>query len=146
VLSATVAPGLRHGHAWEVTLMATRKKKEEPNGSTTRAFTVAVEQLQGQFKVFGEQLGAVREDVAVLRGEVGALRGEVGVLRGEVGVLREQVTTGFAQVDQRFERVEHEIGLLKVAVIEQGRELKKKVDRDEVEAIVERAIARSARH
>ena len=131
--------------------MATRKKRVAENGSTARGFAIVVEQMQGHFKVFGEQLGALREQVTSLDHKVTSLDHKVTSLDHKVTsldhkvtALDDKVTTGFAQVELRFERVEHEIGLLKVAVIEQGRELKKKVDRDEVEAIVERVIARHA--
>jgi chromosome segregation ATPase len=160
--------------------MAARRKKVATDVSTTRAFTVVVEEMRGHFKVFGEQLGALRDTVTelddkvtvldhkvtaldhkvtvldhkvtaldhkvtALDNRVTALDNRVTALDHKVAALDDKVTAGFAQVDLRFERVEHEVGLLKVAVIEQGRELKKKVDRDEVEAIVERVVARAAR-
>jgi hypothetical protein len=103
--------------------MATRRKKTAGNSDRARGFTVVVEEMRAQFKVFGEHLRSLDDKVTV---------------------LDDKVTAGFAQVDVRFARVEHEIGLLKIAVIEQGRELKKKVDRDEVEAIVERVVVRMA--
>jgi hypothetical protein len=118
--------------------MAGRKKSPPmPPLDGERAFAVAVEQLRGEFKVFGEALGG----------------------------LRQQVTDGFAavdcrfeQVDRRFERVEHELGevrvdlaLVKSAATTHSRELREirsalgnKVERGEVEAIVEHVVARIA--
>ncbi len=106
--------------------MATRKKKSPKDGSDgAAAFAVALEQMRGDFKVFGEQLQSFdAKFTAKLSG------------------LDDKVEAGFARVDVRFARVEHEIGLLKIAVIDHGRELKKKVGRDEIEEIVERVVAR----
>jgi len=124
-----------------------------PDGE--RAFAVAVEQLRGDFKVFGEALGGLRQHVDE-----------------ELGGLRQQMTEGFAAVDRRFEavdrrfeRVEHDLGdvkrelgevkvdlgLVKSAAMTHTRELREirsalgnKVERGEVEAIVEHAVARIA--
>jgi hypothetical protein len=72
--------------------MAGRKKgppkSPPPTGDGERAFAVVVEQLRGEFKVFGEALGGLRE--------------EVGGLREEVGGLRQQMTDGFARVDREL--------------------------------------------
>ncbi len=125
--------------------MAGRKKSPpKPPPSGERAFAVVVEQLRGEFKVFGEALDG----------------------------LRQQMNDGFAavdrrfeQVDRRFERVEHELGevkrdlgevkidlgLVKSAATTHTRELREirpalgnKVERGEVEAIVEHVVARIA--
>jgi hypothetical protein len=66
----------------------------------------------------------------------------------------EEMHRRFVEVDQRFDRVERDLGLVKVAVLAHGRELRElrstvtdlaatKVNRDEVETIVERVVARS---
>jgi hypothetical protein len=81
--------------------MAGRKKgppMSPPDGE--RAFAVVVEQLRGEFKVFGGALGGLRE--------------EMTELRQDMTELRQQVTDGFASVDRRFERVEHELGEVRV--------------------------------
>jgi hypothetical protein len=79
-------------------------------------------------------------------------------MRGESRVVGEAVQgvdsrlQGFQkEVDTRLGRVEHDIVLLKDVVVENTRELKhlrvavdKKVDRDEVEAIVEGVLRRRA--
>ncbi len=136
--------------------MAGRKRgPRNPPPDDARAFAVVVEQLRGDFKVFGEALGGFRRQV----GE------ELGEFRQELGGLRQQMTDGFAAVDRRFERVEHELaevkrdlgdvkvdlGLVKSAVTTHTRELREirgalgnKVERGEVEAIVEHAVARIA--
>ena len=62
----------------------------------------------------------------------------VAKLDDRVGTLDDKVTVGFARVDQ-------DIGLLKIAVLDINRQLKNKVDRDEVEPIVEQVLARAAR-
>ena len=129
--------------------MAGRKKGPPmPTPDGERAFAVVVERLHGEFKVFGEALGGLREEMTEA-----------------LGGLRQQMTDGFAavdrrfeQVDRRFERVEHELGemrvdlsLVKSAATTHSRELKdirsalgNKVERGEVEAIVEHVVARIA--
>jgi hypothetical protein len=118
----------------KLSLLAPRKKTSGGTSPRTsaREFAVVLEDVRSQFKVFGE-----------------AFLG-----------LRDQMTAGFEQVDRRFEQVDGEIGLLKAAVIEQSRELReirvavsrledkvdKKVDRVEVEAIVEEVLARPRPH
>ncbi len=179
--------------------MAGRKRgPRNPPPDDARAFAVVVEQLRGDFKVFGEALGGLRrqvgeelgefrqelggfrrqvgEELGGFRQELGELRQELGGFRRQVGEelgefrqelggLRQQMTDGFAAVDRRFERVEHELaevkrdlgdvkvdlGLVKSAVTTHTRELREirgalgnKVERGEVEAIVEHAVARIA--
>jgi hypothetical protein len=93
--------------------------------------------MRAQFKVFGEGLAGLRE-VA-----------ESGFQR-----VDREMAEGFGRVDREmaegFGRVDRELTLVKSAVLENGRALKrvedaleKKVDRDEVEAIVGRAVAAS---
>jgi hypothetical protein len=137
-------PGDGHGIAKELMMAGRKKGPPEPPPNGERAFAGVVEQLRGEFKVFGVALGGLRQ---------------------EVTELRQQVTDGFAavdrrfeQVDRRFERVEHELGevrvdlaLVKSAATTHSRELREirsalgnKVERGEVEAIVEHVVARIA--
>ncbi len=121
-------------------MMAGRKKappKSPPPGDGERAFAVVLEQLRGEFKVFGEALGGVRE---------------------ELGGLRQQMTDGFERVDRELGEVRRDLGevkvdlgLVKSAVTTHTRELREirsalgnKIERGEVEAIVEHAVARIA--
>jgi hypothetical protein len=144
-------------------MMADRKKgppMPPPDGE--RAFAVVVEQLRGEFKVFGEALGGFRQQF-----------GE------ELGGLRQQMTDGFERVDRELGEVKRDLdevkldlgdvkrdlgevkrdlgevkvdlGLVKSAVTTHTRELREirgalgnKVERGEVEAIVEHAVARIA--
>ncbi len=106
-----------------------------------RAFAVVVEQLRGEFKVFGEALGGLRQQMTE-----------------ELGGLRQQVTDGFERVDRELGDVKRDLaevkvdlGLVKSAVTTHTRELREirgalgnKVERGEVEAIVEHAVARVA--
>jgi hypothetical protein len=137
-------PGDGHGIAKELMMAGRKKGPPVPPPEGERAFAVAVEQLRGEFKVFGGALGGLRE--------------EMTELRQDVTELRQQVTDGFASVDRRFERVEHELGevrvdlaLVKSAATTHSRELREirsalgnKVERGEVEAIVEHVVARIA--
>jgi hypothetical protein len=110
-----------------------------PDGE--RAFAVVVEQLRGDFKVFGEALGGFRQQMTE-----------------ELGGLRQQMTDGFERVDRELGEVKRDLGEMKVdlglvksAVTTHTRELREirsalgnKVERGEVEAIVEHAVARIA--
>ncbi len=133
--------------------MAGRKKGPPvPPPADARAFAVVVEQLRGDFKVFGEALGGFRQQVGE---EIGGLRQELGGLRQEfrqeLGGLRQQMTEGFARVDRELGEVKVDLGLVKSAVTTHTRELREirsalgnKVERGEVEAIAEHAVARIA--
>jgi archaellum component FlaC len=133
-----------------------------PPSDGAHAFAVVVEQLRGDFKVFGEALGGLRQQVTE----------EIGGLRGEIGGLRQQMTDGFERVDRELGEVRRDLGevkrdlcevkrdlgevkvdlgLVKSAVTTHTRELREirgtlgnKVERGEVEAIVEHAVARVA--
>jgi gas vesicle protein len=130
--------------------MAGRKTKAaKTTSSEARAFVVVLEEIRAQNKVFGEGQQLLHE---------------------QQQMLRQEMSAGFEEVNRRFERVEHEIteirediteirqditeirqdvGLVKIAVLDHSRELKeirvtldKKVDRDQVEGIVQRVVAR----
>jgi archaellum component FlaC len=111
-----------------------RKKGNGHDSELARGFAVVVEEMRGHFKVFGEQLS--------LQGDrLTRVEEKLTGLDEKVTRLDEKVTG----LDQRMERVEHRLGLVEVAVLEVGREVKRKVDRDDVEAIVEGVLARKAR-
>jgi hypothetical protein len=81
------------------------------------AFAVVVEEIRGQFRVFGEALAGLRE--------------EMSRRFDEVDRRFHQVDRRFDDVDRRFDRVEGDIGLLKTdvgllktAVVEHSRQLK----------------------
>jgi hypothetical protein len=118
-----------------------RKRKRVAPGSPSlaRELVVVLEEVRSQFKVFGEALQGVNENV---------------------DRLDRTVTSGFGRVDREmaagFGRLDRELGLVKEVVLDHGRQLReirgsvtrleaameKKVDRDEVEAIVDRSRAR----
>jgi hypothetical protein len=116
---------------------ARRKKPVAPAAVDVGAFTVVVETLRGDFKVFGEALADVKAEVHDVRVEVHNLKAET---QAGFERLDREVRTGFARVDR-------ELGLVKSAVLEHGRELReirdRKVDRDQVEGIVQGALARA---
>ena len=96
--------------------MAARKKEDALAG-----FTVVLEDIRSQFRVFGEALQGIRETMDARFGAV---------------------DSRFDAVDRRFDAVERadgELALVKVAVLENTRELKelrgavsRLVNRDEV--------------
>ena len=100
-----------------------RKGPPMPPPDGERAFAVVVEQLRGEFRVFGEALGG----------------------------LRQEMTDGFAEIKRDLGEVRVDLGLVKSAATTHSRELREirsalgnKVERGEVEAIVEHAVARIA--
>jgi hypothetical protein len=132
-------PGGGHGIAKELMMAGRKKGFPMPPSDGARAFAVVVEQLRGEFKVFGEALEGQRKQF-----------GEA------LGGLRQQMTDGFERVDREFGEVKRDLGevkvdlgLVKSAVTTHTRELREirsalgnKVERGEVEAIVEHAVAR----
>ena len=128
-----------------------RGPQSEPGA---RAFTVVVEKMYAEFQVFGEALAGLRAQVDEGFAEVQEGFAQVNLQFEQVDRRFEQVDRRFEQVDWRFNRIEQDTELVKVAVLEHGRELKalrvavtdlatRKVDRDEVEGIVARVLART---
>jgi chromosome segregation ATPase len=115
-------------------VMAARKTTSRSRSSSaTRQVAVLLEDVRSQFGVFGEALHGLRETVE----------------RQFEQIERrfEQIDRRFEQIDRRFERVEGSLGLLKVAVLDNSRELSelrrsiderldRKVDRDEIEGLL----------
>jgi len=135
--------------ALEAMMAARRKTIDEAtldavaNRAAARAATVVAEQMQGQFRAFGEALDGLREHVT---------RG-FDEMTGEMNRRFEQVDRRFDRVEQELGEVKHELGQVKDAVMVHQRQLRdlsaavdKKVDRDEVEGIVERAVGRAVGH
>jgi septal ring factor EnvC (AmiA/AmiB activator) len=130
--------------------MAAEKKPARARApSAAHDFTIVLEKIHGDMQVFGEGLQALRAHV------------DAGFAK--VDERFEQVDRRFDAIDRRFEGVDREIGLVKAAVLTHDRELRatrsdiqenkatlarveekldKKVDRDEIEPIVERLLAR----
>jgi hypothetical protein len=114
-----------------------------------RDFAVVLEALRGDFRVFGDALQSFREEVDARFQQVDARFQQVDTRFQQVDARFDQVDARFQQVNAHFDRVDTDIGLLKSAVVENTRELKRigtaldrKVDRDEVEALVERVVRR----
>src|ERR1700722_10844229 len=110
--------------------MAARKKEHALAG-----FTVVLEDIRSQFRVFGEALQGIRETM--------------DARFGAVDCRFDAVDRRFDAVEARADRTDGELALVKVAVLENSRELKelrgavsRLVDRNEVEVIVARALAR----
>ena len=113
--------------------MAARKKNTTTasrSASPARAFAVVLEDVRSQFKVFGEALRGVTE---------------------KLDHVHHEMASGFARVEPAFRA-----GQPRARPRQSGRDrsrsrelreirsaLEKKIDRDDVEAIVERAAARS---
>ncbi len=139
--------------------MAGRKRDPSvsaPDGA--RAFTVVLEQLHGEFRVFGEALGGLRQhmndrfDAVDRRFE--RVEHELGeVKRDLVEVKRDlvQVKQDLGDVQRDLADVKVDLGLVKSAATTHSRELREiraalgnKVERGEVEAIARHVVARDA--
>ena len=143
--------------------MAGRKKgPPQPPLDGERGFAVVVEQLRDEFKVFGAALGGLRQEMNAgigglrqeMNGAIGGLRQE---MNGAIGGLRQEMNERFGDLKcdmgdlkQDLAEVKVDVSLLKTASTTHGRELKEirsalgnKVERGEVEAIVEHVVART---
>jgi chromosome segregation ATPase len=111
----------------------TKRTKSEENRDQ---YTVVLEDLRGQFKVFGEGLDAVRADMNEVRKQGNATFEAVGELKEDVAVLKEDV----AVLKGDMQEVKEELHLIR-------NELKEKVSRDEFVALEHRVsrLEKSAR-
>ena len=78
-------------------------KNKEPNLNREREFTVVLEALHSDFRVFGEGLSALREKVDGLSEKVGVLTERVDVLTLRVDMLTKRVDRLSDKLDGIFE-------------------------------------------
>ena len=139
-------------------------RKKSPTKATSeeaRGFAVVVETMHAEFTVFGEALGGLRTQMTDGFEEMhrrfvevdqrfDRVERDLGLVKQDLGLVKHDL----GLVKQDLGLVKQDLGLVKVAVLEHGRELRElrsavtdlaatKVARDEVETIVERALARS---
>ena len=93
-----------------------RTRKEEHRDQ----YTVVLEDLRSQFKVFGESLGAVRETSNSTFEVIGEMKEDVETLKEDVSTLKEDM-----------QEVKEELHIIR-------NELKEKVGRDEFTALESR--------
>jgi hypothetical protein len=98
--------------------------------------------LEGRFNGLEERFDGIEARFDGIEGRFDGIEARFDGIEGRFDGLEERMTAGFAHVDERLDGLSHEVGLVKLAVLEHGRALKEKVDRNEVEAIVERAMGR----
>jgi len=140
---------------------ARTKSPTKATSEEARGFAVVVETMHAEFTVFGEALGGLRTQMTDgfeemhrrfvevdqrfdrVERDLGLVKQDLGLVKHDLGLVKHDLGL-----------VKHDLGLVKVAVLEHGRELRElrsavtdlaatKVARDEVETIVERALARS---
>jgi chromosome segregation ATPase len=125
-------------------------------------YTVVLEEIRSQFKVFGESLGDVKAEVASFKVEVRAGFERVDQRFERIDQRFERVDQRFERIDQRFDRLEMradgtdgDLRFLRAAVTDHSGELRelragqarieaaldKKVDRDEVQAMIVQGLA-----
>jgi septal ring factor EnvC (AmiA/AmiB activator) len=129
-------------------MMAARRKKPVAHAAVDAgAFAVVVETLRGDFRVFGEALAGLTTKVDSgferVDRELTSVRADLSDVKHDLGAVKQDL----AGVKDDLAGVKHELGLVKSAVLEHGRELReirdRKVDRDEVEGIVQGIVARA---
>jgi hypothetical protein len=118
--------------------MVERSKKPSSRARPApHEFAVVVESLRGEFRVFGEALAGFREQVthefAQVRGDLAAVKVDLAEVKVDVARLKDAVLENTRELGRHSHRID-----------DLARAVEKKVDRDEVEAIVERAMRRKA--
>jgi chromosome segregation ATPase len=96
------------------------------------------EQVDRRFERVEHDIAEIRQDIAEIRQDVVDIRQDITEIRQDVVDIRQDIT-----------EIRQDVGLVKIAVLDHSRELKevrvaldKKVDRDEVEGIAQRVVAR----
>jgi len=133
--------------------MATRKRSmNNDDGDAARGFAVLVEEMRAHFKVFGERLEGLDQRVTQGFAQVDARFAQVDARFVQVDARFAQIDARFSTIDARFSTIDdqltdvrYELGQVKSAVLENTRMLKQKVDRSEVEGMVQAALARKGR-
>jgi hypothetical protein len=103
------------------------KKKPDPSRAgqpDAHTFTVVLEDLRAQFGVFGEALEGLREQMNVRFDAVDRRFEGVDRRLDGIDVRLDGIDVRLDGIDVRLDRTERDIGLVKVAVIENSRELK----------------------
>jgi chromosome segregation ATPase len=139
------------------------KKKTSAAMPDAHGFTVILEDLRAQFMVFGEALQSLREHMDARFEQVDRRFEQVDRRFEQVDRRFEQVDRRFEQVDARSAGLEAEVGLVKLATLQNSRELAEhgrqlvelrqavldlgekldaKVDRSEVVGIVEDVLTK----
>jgi chromosome segregation ATPase len=137
-----------------------RPKAEAPPSASevVRQFTVVLEDIRAQNRAFGEALDLLRDQMRAGFEEVHRRFAQIDRRFEQIDARFEQIDRRFEQIDARFEKVDArfeqiggQIGRLEDAVLHNRREIKElrgevqgKVDRTEVEAIVQRVAASGA--
>jgi hypothetical protein len=126
-----------------------KNKRGEAGRSAARHFSVIVEDLLSQFKLFGEALQGLRENMALrfdgidrrFDGIDHRLDGIDHWLDGidqEILLLKDASLTHTRELKE----VNHQLREIRTSVDRLAEKVDQKVDRTEVEAIVERALSR----
>jgi chromosome segregation ATPase len=142
--------GLHPGLGWRDAGGSAQEKPEKP--VTEATFFAAMEKLHAKmdagFSVMRQDIGELRQDVAEIRSDVAVLKQDVGVLKQDVGVLKQDVGV----LKQDVAVLKEDMTGVKDAALKHTRELSAlrtslatKVDREDVEPMVERVIARHVR-
>jgi hypothetical protein len=120
------------------------KKKSKPTHSAEHGFTIVVEEMRSQFKVFGEALQGLRETMTA---QIEGLRETMEARFEAVDRRFEAVDRRFEAVDGRLDRVDRELFLVKDVLREHTRQhaetrrvleeiRDQKVDRSEIQHLL----------
>jgi hypothetical protein len=122
--------------------MAARRKRSPKVARRDAPFVVILEDLSAKFNVFGEALQGFRDEVAKQFEQVGRRFGQVERAVLENSRAIRGVRVGLAEVRGELAEVRGEIGEVRATVTRVESALATKVDRNEIEPMVERVLAR----
>jgi hypothetical protein len=133
--------------------MVTRRKPvKSRRGDEAGALRALGKQMVGHFEVFGKELRGLGLQVKDLDqrmtegfAKVDARFAQVDARFAQIDARFDQIDAHLSEVDDQLGDIRYELGQVKTAVLHHGQLLKKKVDRNEVEGIVEGVLARKSR-
>jgi hypothetical protein len=97
----------------------------------------------------GDRMSGVERRLAGIDARLDGVDARLGAVQHRMNGFEDKMEAGFERIDLQLAELKAElkigIGRVQKAILEHNQQLKKKVDREEVEGIVERAIARTRR-
>lgn len=116
------------------------RKEERDN------FTIVLEELRSDFRMFGEDLSMVREkgdatfeevgkikiEISEIKGEIGEIKGEIGEMKGEIGEIKirlDSIESEIKSIRKEFDMFRDEIK--EKAGVDYVREIEKRIKRIE---------------
>lgn len=86
-----------------------KNNRKEKTTFTAREVAVLIEELRGQFRIFGENLSAVKSKVEAIFEEQGRQKEEIFIIKTDINVIKTEIK----EIKARLDRVEEDIRLIK---------------------------------